>query len=177
MYQYCLEKICVDHSWFKGYLKIWYLVSLCVIFWFSFLFIEQFTDFPLRLTVLFLVKGSLPKLALPDGWIALNHRSGGIVYLHKPMRVCTWSRPYHIGGGSVRVLWFITINFIMSLLLSLFLSLSSSSSSLLSFSQLHWSKTLEFFIYYYVKKIKPFSSFRRYIKNSVIDGYNSIIDS
>lgn len=50
-----------------------------------------------------LVKGSLPKLALPEGWIALNHRSGGIVYLHKPSRVCTWSRPYHIGGGSVRV--------------------------------------------------------------------------
>ena len=50
-----------------------------------------------------LVKGNLPKLALPDGWIALNHRSGGIIYLHKPTRVCTWSRPYHIGGGSVRV--------------------------------------------------------------------------
>ena len=30
-----------------------------------------------------------------------------------------------------------------------------------------------------VKKIKPFSSFRQYtgIKNSVIDGYNAIIDS
>ena len=27
-----------------------------------------------------------------------------------------------------------------------------------------------------VKKIKQFSSFRRYIKNSVIDGYNTIID-
>lgn len=49
-----------------------------------------------------IMKGSLPKLALPPGWIALNHRSGGIVYLHKPTRVCTWSRPYHIGGGSVR---------------------------------------------------------------------------
>lgn len=49
-----------------------------------------------------IMKGSLPKLALPEGWIALNHRSGGIVYLHKPSRVCTWSRPYHIGGGSVR---------------------------------------------------------------------------
>ena len=51
------------------------------------------------------MKGSLPKLALPEGWIALNHRSGGIVYLHKPTRVCTWSRPYHIGGGSVRVIF------------------------------------------------------------------------
>ena len=28
-----------------------------------------------------------------------------------------------------------------------------------------------------VKKIKPFSSFRQQIKNSVIDGYNTIIDS
>ena len=28
-----------------------------------------------------------------------------------------------------------------------------------------------------VKKIKPFSSFRQYIKNSVIDGCNTIIDS
>ena len=28
-----------------------------------------------------------------------------------------------------------------------------------------------------LKKIKPFSSFRQYIKNSVINGYNTIIDS
>ena len=28
-----------------------------------------------------------------------------------------------------------------------------------------------------VKKIKPFSSFRQYMKNSVIDGYNTIIGS
>ena len=28
-----------------------------------------------------------------------------------------------------------------------------------------------------VKKIRPLSSFRQYIKNSVIDGYNTIIDS
>ena len=28
-----------------------------------------------------------------------------------------------------------------------------------------------------VKKMKPFSSFRQYIKNSVVDGYNTIIDS
>ena len=28
-----------------------------------------------------------------------------------------------------------------------------------------------------LNKIKPFSSFRQYIKNSVIDGYNTIIDS
>ena len=28
-----------------------------------------------------------------------------------------------------------------------------------------------------VKKIKPFSSFRQHIKNSVIDAYNTIIDS
>ena len=29
----------------------------------------------------------------------------------------------------------------------------------------------------YLLKIKPFSSFRQYVKNSVIDGYNTIIDS
>ena len=28
-----------------------------------------------------------------------------------------------------------------------------------------------------VKKIKPFSSFPRHIKNSVIDGYNTVVDS
>ena len=28
-----------------------------------------------------------------------------------------------------------------------------------------------------VQKIKPFSSFCQYIKNSVIDGYNTVIDS
>ena len=28
-----------------------------------------------------------------------------------------------------------------------------------------------------VNKIEPFSSFRQHIKNSVIDGYNTIIDS
>lgn len=49
-----------------------------------------------------IMKGGLPQLSLPHGWIALNHRSGGLVYLHKPSRVCTWSRPYHIGVGSVR---------------------------------------------------------------------------
>ena len=66
----------------------------------------------LFLVCFLLVKGNLPKLALPDGWIALNHRSGGIIYLHKPTRVCTWSRPYHIGGGSVRV----TLCFLLNVL-------------------------------------------------------------
>ena len=28
-----------------------------------------------------------------------------------------------------------------------------------------------------VEKIKPFSSFRQHIKNTVFDGYNTIIDS
>ena len=74
------------------------------------------------------VKGNLPKLALPDGWIALNHRSGGIIYLHKPTRVCTWSRPYHIGGGSVRVTLFF--------LLSVLVGNQSSNHMLLFFSTL-----------------------------------------
>ncbi|VDP45206.1 unnamed protein product [Soboliphyme baturini] len=39
---------------------------------------------------------------LPDGWIDVTHNSGIPVYLHKETRVCTLSRPYFIGPGSVR---------------------------------------------------------------------------
>ncbi|XP_019854471.1 PREDICTED: microprocessor complex subunit DGCR8-like isoform X1 [Amphimedon queenslandica] len=31
---------------------------------------------------------------LPDGWVPIQHESGGQVYFHKPTRVCTWSKPY-----------------------------------------------------------------------------------
>eukprot|EP00794_Sanderia_malayensis_P013946 gene13946-15402_t len=48
------------------------------------------------------MKGKMPNLALPSGWIGVNHDSGGIVYLHKDSRVVTWSRPYCIGKGSLR---------------------------------------------------------------------------
>lgn len=39
---------------------------------------------------------------LPEGWIQVTHKSGMPVYLHKGSRVCTLSRPYYLGQGSVR---------------------------------------------------------------------------
>uniref|UniRef100_A0A914Z8U9 DRBM domain-containing protein n=1 Tax=Panagrolaimus superbus TaxID=310955 RepID=A0A914Z8U9_9BILA len=39
---------------------------------------------------------------LPDNWVEATHDSGLVVYLHKTTRVCTFSRPYYIGPGSVR---------------------------------------------------------------------------
>jgi hypothetical protein len=40
---------------------------------------------------------------LPEGWIKVTHESGIPVYLHRKSRVCTVSRPYSLGTGSVRV--------------------------------------------------------------------------
>ena len=42
------------------------------------------------------MEGDLPDIPLPSGWLGLNHKSGGIVYLHKETRTLTWSRPYTI---------------------------------------------------------------------------------
>ena len=53
--------------------------------------------------ILLAVLGSMPLMPLPEGWIGVNHKSGGIVYLHKKTRVVTWSRPYFIGTASLRV--------------------------------------------------------------------------
>lgn len=39
---------------------------------------------------------------LPEGWIQVTHKSGMPIYLHKGSRVCTFSRPYYLGQGSVR---------------------------------------------------------------------------
>lgn len=39
---------------------------------------------------------------LPEGWIEVTHSSGMPLYLHKQSRVCTISKPYYLGGGSVR---------------------------------------------------------------------------
>nr|AVK59459.1 Pasha-PAa [Nezara viridula] len=39
---------------------------------------------------------------LPEGWIKIIHKSGMPIYLHKATRVCTFSRPYYLGQGSVR---------------------------------------------------------------------------
>ncbi|XP_077291316.1 microprocessor complex subunit partner of drosha isoform X2 [Arctopsyche grandis] len=39
---------------------------------------------------------------LPLGWLMVIHNSGMPLYLHKPSRVCTLSKPYFLGPGSVR---------------------------------------------------------------------------
>lgn len=50
------------------------------------------------------MNGNFPNLPLPHGWIAVYHKSGALVYLHRETRVVTWSRPYFIGkDSSVRV--------------------------------------------------------------------------
>ncbi|XP_072043004.1 microprocessor complex subunit DGCR8-like [Amphiura filiformis] len=39
---------------------------------------------------------------LPPGWISIIHQCGMPLYLHRPTRVATWSRPYLLGSGSGR---------------------------------------------------------------------------
>lgn len=39
---------------------------------------------------------------LPEGWIEVTHNSGMPIYLHKPTRVCSVSKPYFLGPGSTR---------------------------------------------------------------------------
>ncbi|XP_071448493.1 microprocessor complex subunit DGCR8 [Hetaerina americana] len=39
---------------------------------------------------------------LPEGWVQVTHNSGMPIYLHKPTRVCTLSKPYFLGPGSAR---------------------------------------------------------------------------
>lgn len=51
-------------------------------------------------------RGRPPTEPLPDGWIMTFHNSGIPVYLHRETRVVTWSRPYFLGTGSIRVLLF-----------------------------------------------------------------------
>ncbi|KAJ8312850.1 hypothetical protein KUTeg_010223 [Tegillarca granosa] len=47
-------------------------------------------------------KGHDPFEVLPEGWVVVTHNSGMPVYLHKQSRVCTLSKPYFLGPGSVR---------------------------------------------------------------------------
>ncbi|XP_052075595.1 microprocessor complex subunit DGCR8-like [Mytilus californianus] len=49
-----------------------------------------------------LEKGVDPFEVLPEGWVAVTHNSGMPAYLHKASRVCTLSKPYFLGPGSVR---------------------------------------------------------------------------
>ncbi|XP_031624488.1 microprocessor complex subunit DGCR8 [Contarinia nasturtii] len=39
---------------------------------------------------------------LPEGWIQVTHNSGLPIYMHKLTRVCSLSRPYFLGPGSLR---------------------------------------------------------------------------
>ncbi|KAH7637610.1 microprocessor complex subunit dgcr8 [Dermatophagoides farinae] len=39
---------------------------------------------------------------LPEGWVEITHFSGMPIYLDKRSRVCTLSKPYHLGTGSAR---------------------------------------------------------------------------
>ncbi|ESO05107.1 hypothetical protein HELRODRAFT_99418 [Helobdella robusta] len=52
--------------------------------------------------ILLVDRGRNPFDILPEGWIVVTHTSGMPLYLHKKSRVCTLSRPYFIGAGSVR---------------------------------------------------------------------------
>nr|XP_054749569.1 microprocessor complex subunit DGCR8-like isoform X1 [Lytechinus pictus] len=47
-------------------------------------------------------RGQEPLEGLPDGWVRISHQCGMPLYLHRPSRVCTWSRPYLLGSGSAR---------------------------------------------------------------------------
>lgn len=40
---------------------------------------------------------------LPEGWLQVTHISGMPIYLHRQSRVCSASKPYFLGPGSVRV--------------------------------------------------------------------------
>jgi hypothetical protein len=56
---------------------------------------------------------------LPEGWIKVTHESGIPVYLHRKSRVCTVSRPYSLGTGSVRV-FFLSSRLNLNLLMNHF---------------------------------------------------------
>ncbi|XP_064098753.1 microprocessor complex subunit DGCR8-like [Macrobrachium nipponense] len=55
-----------------------------------------------RLPVVGMEKGNNHFEVLPEGWVQVTHNSGMPVYLHKQSRVCTMSKPYFLGQGSVR---------------------------------------------------------------------------
>lgn len=39
---------------------------------------------------------------MPEGWLQVTHNSGLPIYMHKVSRVCSVSRPYFLGPGSLR---------------------------------------------------------------------------
>lgn len=40
---------------------------------------------------------------LPVDWMMVRHYSGMPIYMHRPTRVCTLSKPYFLGKGNTRV--------------------------------------------------------------------------
>jgi len=53
-------------------------------------------------SLLLLEKGRNHFEVLPEGWVQVTHDSGMPLYLHRHSRVCSASRPYFLGPGSVR---------------------------------------------------------------------------
>lgn len=60
-------------------------------------------EFEERPKTVLVTKGQNHFDILPEGWIQVTQNSGMPLYLHKTSRVCTLSRPYFLGPGSVRV--------------------------------------------------------------------------
>lgn len=81
------------------------LLSICSCFTVVFLADEPSEDklFEERDKTVLINKGHNHFDILPEGWIQVTHNSGMPLYLHKTTRVCTLSKPYFLGPGSVRV--------------------------------------------------------------------------
>lgn len=63
---------------------------------------EDKIPFEEKIKEILIEKGQNHFDVLPEGWIKVTHNSGMPLYLHKTSRVCTLSRPYFLGPGSVR---------------------------------------------------------------------------
>lgn len=72
--------------------------------------------FKSKIILCFKGRGRPPTEPLPDGWIMTFHNSGIPVYLHRESRVVTWSRPYFLGTGSIRVR---TVNYLHTKILKM----------------------------------------------------------
>lgn len=66
-------------------------------------FLDDPQPYEERDKVVLIEKGKNHFEMLPEGWIQATHNSGMPLYLHKQTRVCTLSKPYFLGPGSVRV--------------------------------------------------------------------------
>lgn len=59
-------------------------------------------DYEERFKIIMEEKGRNHFEVLPEGWVQVTHDSGMPLYLHRHSRVCSLSRPYFLGPGSVR---------------------------------------------------------------------------